>query len=290
MRGKRLQLLPTSLVDNSAVTTARTSVDEIERELLTQLRDAIARAKTSEATFMAFEQALVTTVQLLGRLLLMVFLSVREERERAKTPERIMKGGSTYRRRPAQARNLNTVFGVVRYFRTYFRGPHGHGFHPLDIALGLTADRMSRNVLGLAARLATTLSFARVHAVLGWFLGAAPSTEVIENTVLGLGRRTNEWFERAPAPDDDGEVLILQFDSKGAPTATQTELERRRLGFQRKRAPLQSVLSQTRHYKGSGYGPIMRRTDDLRGGRRSSPHNDHTVEQRQSKQRRDHLY
>ena len=76
-------------------------------------------------------------------------------------------------------------------------------------------------------------------------------------------------FERAPAPDDDGEVLILQFDSKGAPTATQTELERRRLGFQRKRAPLQSVLSQTRHYKGSGYGPIMRRTDDLRGGRRS---------------------
>jgi hypothetical protein len=228
MRGKRLQLLPTSLVDNSAVTTARTSVDEIERELLTQLRDAIARAKTSEATFMAFEQALVTTVQLLGRLLLMVFLSVREERERAKTPERITKGRSIYRRRPAQARNLNTIFGVVRYFRTYLRGPHGHGFHPLDIALGLTADRMSMNVLGLAARLATTLSFARVHAVLGWFLGAAPSTEVIENTVLGLGRRTNEWFERAPTPDDDGEVLILQFDSKGAPTATQTELERRR--------------------------------------------------------------
>jgi hypothetical protein len=84
------------------------------------------------------------------------------------------------------------------------------------------------NVLSLAARLATMMSFGRVHAVLGWFLGTAMSTEVIEKTVLGLGRRTSEWFERAPAPMDDGEVLVIQLDSKGAPTATDTELEKRR--------------------------------------------------------------
>lgn len=223
-----LRLLPASLVDNSTVLTARPSPEEIERELHAQLGAAIATARTSDATFMAFEKALLTTVRLLGRLLIVLFLSVREDRERAKTPERVTKHGRQFRRRPVQARNLNTVFGVVRYFRTYLRGPDGHGFHPLDVALGLTADRMSMTVLGLAARLATMMSFARVHATLGWFLGAAPSTEVIENTVLGLGRRTGEWFERAPAPDDDGEVLILQFDSKGAPTATETELERRR--------------------------------------------------------------
>jgi hypothetical protein len=222
------QLLPASLIDNSAVTTGRVSEDEIERALHAQLQAAIATAKTSEATFMTFEKILLISVQQLGRLLIVLFLCAREKRERAKMPERITKGGRTYRRRPAQPRNLNTIFGVVRYFRTYFRGPHGSGFHPLDVALGLTADRMSMNVLGLAARLATTLSFARVHSVLGWFLGAAPSTEVIENTVLGLGRRTGEWFECAPAPQDDGEVLILQLDSKGAPTATETELERRR--------------------------------------------------------------
>lgn len=228
MSGQHLRLLPASLVDNGAVTVEQTSTDEIERELHAQLEEAISTAKTSDATFMAFEKALLTTVQLLGRLLIVLFLSMREERERAKLPERITKGGRSYQRRPAQARNLNTIFGVVRYFRTYFRGPHGHGIHPLDVALGLTADRISMTVLGLAARLATMLSFARAHDVLGWFLGAAPSTEVIENTVLGLGRETGEWFERAPAPEDDGEVLILQFDSKGAPTATQTELERRR--------------------------------------------------------------
>ncbi|HEY3358801.1 MAG TPA: hypothetical protein VGQ83_36470, partial [Polyangia bacterium] len=224
----RLELLPTSLGDNEGVTTAHLSVDELETELQAQLHAAIAGARTSEDSFMAFETALLATVRLLGRLLVVLFLTAREERERARTPERVTKGGHTYRRRPAQPRNLNTVFGVVRYSRTYLRGPQGHGFHPLDVALGLTADRLSMMVLGLGARLATIVSFARVHAILGWFLGAAPSTEVLEKTVLGLGRRTGEWFERAPAPEDDGEVLIIQVDGKGAPTATETELERRR--------------------------------------------------------------
>jgi hypothetical protein len=46
--------------------------------------------------------------------------------------------------------------------------------------------------------------------------------------VLGLGKHTGEWFESAPAPENDGEVLIIQVDSKATPTATEQELERRR--------------------------------------------------------------
>lgn len=84
------------------------------------------------------------------------------------------------------------------------------------------------NVLSLCSRLATMLSYAKVHTTLTWFLGSAPSTEVIEQTVLGLGRRTAHWFEQCPALEQDGEVLIIEVDSKGAPTATQTELHRRR--------------------------------------------------------------
>jgi hypothetical protein len=55
-----------------------------------------------------------------------------------------------------------------------------------------------------------------------------PSTEVIESTVLGYGRHTQQWFQSAPAPTDDGDVLVIQIDSKGVPTATETELARRR--------------------------------------------------------------
>ena len=177
---------------------------------------------------MAFEKELLTTVHLLGRLLVVLFLTVREEAERARTPARVEENGHTYSRRPAQARNLDTLFGVVRYFRTYLRGDDGPGYHPLDAALGLCRDRVIMNVLSLCSRLATMMSYARVHTTLSWVLCAAPSTEVIEKTVLGLGRRTAEWFARVPAPAGDGEVLVIQIDSKGAPTATETELQRRR--------------------------------------------------------------
>jgi len=46
--------------------------------------------------------------------------------------------------------------------------------------------------------------------------------------VLGLGKHTNQWFESAPAPQGDGEVLIVQIDSKATPTATEEELQKRR--------------------------------------------------------------
>jgi len=46
--------------------------------------------------------------------------------------------------------------------------------------------------------------------------------------VLGLGRHTQEWFEVMPAPQGDGEVLVILFDSKGTPTATDEEVKKRR--------------------------------------------------------------
>jgi hypothetical protein len=90
------------------------------------------------------------------------------------------------------------------------------------------ADRISPKVLSVATRLATRVSFAEAQEVTGWFLPAAPSTEVIEAAVLGYGATTQEWFEQAPAPKDDGEILLIQLDSKGVPTATDEELRRRR--------------------------------------------------------------
>jgi hypothetical protein len=73
-------------------------------------------------------------------------------------------------------------------------------------------------VLSLAARLATKLSVAQAHVTLCWFLTEAPSTEVIKNTALGLGRYTQEWFASAPAPKNDGEVHVIQIDGKAVPS------------------------------------------------------------------------
>lgn len=204
--------------------------------VLVQARALIAFAvgQASEgATFEVFEKTLVGHVLALARAVLVLFLMASEERVRRGLGTSVRCEGRKFRVAPPQERNLLTWFGIVRYARTYLRevvrpGQAARGYHPLDAELGLMADRISPNVLSVATRLSTRVSFAEAQEVTGWFLPAAPSTEVIEAAVLGYGATSQEWFEQAPAPKDDGEILLIQLDSKGVPTATEEELRRRR--------------------------------------------------------------
>lgn len=195
-----------------------------------------------KATFLAFETDLLAQVMALARAVLVLFLVASERRESAALEARIALGGRTFRRAPAQSRSLLTWFGVVRYKRTYLRevvpaGKKARGFHPLDAALGLLADRVSPVVLAIAVRLATRMSFGEAREQLGWFLPTAPSTEVVEAALLGYGRHTQEWFAQVQPPAKDGEVLVIQVDSKGVPTATDEELRRRRGKRTKRKAP-----------------------------------------------------
>jgi hypothetical protein len=224
-----LRLLPGGLTANGDdLPREAPSVEQIEKELNAQFAQVVAQARTSGALFAVFEKELWTRMLGLGRLLVVLFLASRQQRQQAELPESLVIDGRSCHKDKEQPRNLNTLFGVVRYFRTYLRAKSGRGHYPLDAELGLTQDRLSVGVLSIGARLSTMMSFAKAQGLLCWFLGQAPATEVLEQTVLGLGRRTGEWFEQAKAPEEDGEVLIIQVDSKGAPTATEQELARRR--------------------------------------------------------------
>lgn len=195
-------------------------------------------AKDESLTFMAFEKALRVEVFALARAAIVVFLALVEQRVVGGLASRFERDGRWFRRAPKQERGLQTTFGVVRYWRTYARevaAKNRRGFHPLDVFLGLTADRFSMPIMALAVRMATKMSFAEAHATLGWFVPTPPSTEVIEQATLGFGRFTEEWFEYRPAPEGDGDVLIIMLDSKAVPTATAEELRRRR--GKRKRRP-----------------------------------------------------
>lgn len=72
------------------------------------------------------------------------------------------------------------------------------------------------------------MSYEAAAMMLRSFLGWSPSTTSIEEATLGLGRYTSRWFESAPLPPDDGQILVIQLDSKAVPTATEQELEKRR--------------------------------------------------------------
>lgn len=225
----------------------REEVDGLERLVKTQAEEK------ELPSFMAFETLLKESVDAVGRAATELFLTHAEARVAAASRDGIQCGERFLRPAPRlQARNLTGRFGVIRYWRTYARENHDErrrGFHPLDVALGLSADRFSWNVLSLSVRLATQMSFAQARATVGLFLPNAPSTEVIEQSVLGLGKFTGKWAEDLPAPEGDGEVLVVMIDSKGAPTATQEELRRRR-GKRRRRPPAPSPRHRGRHRRG----------------------------------------
>jgi hypothetical protein len=160
--------------------------------------------------------------------------------------------GHGYRYQGPKDRLLGTIFGKVRYWRTYVYRIGG-GNYPLDIELCLPLDGFSMLLRSHAVRLATKISYAQTVAVMTMFLRWSPCQKTIEEMVLGLGRHTQQWFESAPAPQNDGEVLVIQIDSKATPTATDEELKKRRgkrqenshPGSQRHRA------RKTRHRRGS---------------------------------------
>lgn len=180
------------------------------------------------------ERGLKSLLFALGRLFVAFFLALRQERSTNVVQSWLRRG---YRQRKPERKYLGTFFGQVCFWRTYLRPPGGRGFHPLDLVLGLTADGFSLLALEICARLSTLVSYEQVTALLLYFLSWSPSKTTVEKAVLGLGHYTQEWFASAPPPEGDGEVLVIQFDSKATPTATEEELEKRR-GKRSKERPI----------------------------------------------------
>ena len=196
--------------------------------------------RQQQVSFKAVELALIPMLFALGRTLVMILLAAAEQRLAPRFPERMRRDGRQFRKVEAKGRNLQCWFGVVRYWRTYMAevaDKDRRGFHPLDVALGLTQDRISMTVLAVCVRLATKVSFAQARSTALWFLPSVPATEVIEQSVLGFGRYTADWFERQPAPEGDGDVLVILIDGKGVPTATERELRKRRGKRRKARVP-----------------------------------------------------
>lgn len=222
--------------------------EELEAKLIDHAHNLVAfscdpRVETQEVTLEEYEETIMPRVLEIGCAALALYLLCSEERIREQTPTKLVLAGRTFEKRSAKPRTIMSRFGSVRYWRTYMaqtgvRKGQGHGFYPLDQNLGLTKDKFSFGILALMVRLSTLLPFATAKATAELFLPEVPSVEVIEQATLGFGRYTQRWFEFAEPPDDDGDVLVILFDGKGTPQATEEELVLRRgPRFERPKAP-----------------------------------------------------
>lgn len=240
----RLSLLVTPPVD--AARDDHTLAQRLARleQTLAEVRDLAlswASTRSDGDLFEDFEARLIEAVRQVGCAGTEVMLGCAEAKSRREHPSRFRIGDTAYRLSAPEPRSLNTWFGVTRYTRSYARPiAGGVGHCPLDLALGLLGDRISPTLLAAGARLATRMSFAEAREVLGWFVPEPPSTEVLEQTVLGFGHHTTAWFAGgAPVPEGDGEVLVALFDGKCVPTVRASELAKRR-GPRRDKPPAAS--------------------------------------------------
>ena len=214
--------------DESTIVERIARLEEAQAEVRTLTLYWMAE-RGPEDGFIQLEERLHEALQKVGRASIELMLSLAEERSRRALPARFEAGGTLYRVTSPEPRSLATWYGTVRYSRSYARPVEGGaGLFPLDTELGLLGDRFSPSLLAIAARLATRVSYSEAHEMLGWFVPQPPSTEVTQQTVLGLGKFVADWFENVPPPEDDGEVLVILIDGKCVPTVRAGELEKRR--------------------------------------------------------------
>ena len=228
----RLSLLitpPTDRVRDTETLEQRLVHLKASLEAIRELSLFWAGGRDRHDSFVDFEAKQIEALRAIGRASTELMLAAAEAKDRRERESSFEVDNMQYRMSGREPRTLNTWFGPVRYSRSYARPvAGGAGWYPLDSELGLLSDRMSPSLLVAGARLSTRMSFAEAREVLGWFVPQPPSTKVLEQTVLGLGHHTADWFKSVVPPEDDGEVLIVLVDGKCVPTARATELEKRR--------------------------------------------------------------
>ncbi len=154
------------------------SVVEIKMKIRSECENIIdfCTQEQEGVTFLKFEKDLWKLLSYMGSMYIQLFLMSCNERLNYSEQ---LNTGLYYARKAPVAKMIKTVYGEVKYSRTYLvrKDRLGNGFHPSDILSGLTRDGFSPSVISLATRIATRVSFITSVKVFTYFYGWSPSTE-----------------------------------------------------------------------------------------------------------------
>lgn len=204
------------------------SIERAEAEVQRAIANATAIAKREGITLAAAEAELWTALLALGRALLALFLALAAARSRSAAYEH---DGARYVLDTTTRRNgeVGTRFGKVKFSRAIGRrlGGRGRADLPVDREVGLSGG-FSLGTVTAIAQLCAMLAFGNARRLFAEFHEWAPSPRATLRMVDAVGAEARGFLDAAAVPDDDGEVLVIQVDGRGAPMITATEAERRR--------------------------------------------------------------
>lgn len=206
------------------------SIRDLEANVHAVFSRALTLAKSAKSQrFAEVERALWITLLELGRALVAVFLSQQAARLR---PQAYVHEGVAYEldaRRP-RTTEIGTRFGKVSFTRPVgrLRGWRSRCAVdlPVDRELGL-CGAFSLDTMTTLAHLCTLLAFDTARRVFACFCGWMPSPRGTLRIVDAIGEHARGFLEAAAPPDDDGEILVIQVDGRGAPMIGTCEYGRR---------------------------------------------------------------
>jgi hypothetical protein len=207
-----------------------TSIERLRADVQHAFEDALAWADSDEQrSFFAFEKGLWSLLLALGCSLVILFLARAVQRPRALE---YMLGDQRYALSGDHSSEIGTRFGKVHFSRPTGRRvgkERAAKDLPVDRELGLCAG-FSLGVVTDIARLCAQQAFASARNTFKQFCEWMPSPRAVLRMIDATGTKARPFLEQAPAPVDDGEILMIQVDGKGAPTISKRERARRARG------------------------------------------------------------
>jgi hypothetical protein len=205
------------------------SIQQARQEVQIAFEAAVAWAENrSRRTFAVFEARAWTLVLAVGRALVQLFLAHEAARTR---PLAYRHDGTAYRLDDQRVSELGTRFGKVPFARPVGRSVadrRAAADLPVDRALGLCGG-FSLGVVTGVTRLVAQMAFGAARQSYREIYEWAPSPRAVLRMVDGVGARARAFLEQATVPaDEDGEVLVIQVDGRGAPMISADEHARRR--------------------------------------------------------------
>jgi hypothetical protein len=181
---------------------------QVQRQLT-----AVMALCSQPMTLAAFERQLWSILLALGRAACTLFLA-----------RAVARYGGVQHGQHASV--LATRFGRVPFVRPVVRTCRGEVYRPVDRMLRLHGSA-SLGVIVMLAQLCTRLSFSQARAVFAATHEWRPSQDMTLRIVDATGALARSFLEQAPVPDDDGEVLVIEVDGRGAPMISPAEMLRR---------------------------------------------------------------
>lgn len=206
-----------------------TTIMRAEREVQHAIERVRRCAERKDmATLVAIERELWSALLALGRALMALFLVRCAARPRSST---YWHAGVRYALDTEMRRtsDIGTRFGKVRFAR-----PIGHAIGgrsradlPIDRELGLCSG-FTLGTVTAVVQLCALMAFGTARRMFAEFHEWAPSPRAVLRMVDAVGAEARDFLDASAVPEDDGEVLVIQVDGRGAPMISATEHARRR--------------------------------------------------------------